>query len=138
MCGPAPEIQPELSASVTSSTSRWPSSGSLTASGSKTLLLGAAGIGPLLDLQQHQVLAARGSRGRRRRRSHIADPQLARGDELAIVSKDVDFAAPLLDDQHFGGADDVPFDRQVHVARDLAAGRVDHVANLQVAVVAAS
>ena len=66
---------------------------------------------------------------------NIAEPKLAGGDEVAIVTIDIHFTAPLLDDQDFGGANQVPLDGQMRVARDLTVGGVHDVPHLQAAIV---
>src|SRR5689334_22986637 len=118
---PADETQPLRTHSATLSSSRSPSFGSLTGitlepscraasrgrrssafgltaleaqAASETFFLGRSGIGPLLDLEQHQVLQRAEAVATGDRDQHVAGGQLAGCRELARRAVDVDLAAP--------------------------------------------
>ena len=60
----------------------------------------------------------------------VADVQFAGSDQFAVIVVDVNFTAPLPDDQDFGRADEVTLKWAMHMAGNLTARRIDDVADL--------
>src|SRR5262245_4141612 len=127
---PADETHPVRTHSVTYSSSRSQSTGSLTGITSEQLLFVDSGVGPLLHFQQHRIFMHLEAVAAAGHQHDVSRLDLAAGHQLPIIVVDVDLTTTAAHDDDLGRSDEMSFERTMDMTPDLASRRVDDEADL--------